>query len=170
MKPRPKGGVVVKVHFSGYFEVEPKVLYDYGAFNVSLINDLPLFIDPFGQLRAQFNNYLASQLPKLPKDREPSASVRGACIEAVPGARIGPPPVLRWGCRRPSYEVHHDANGSSSSSRPLGRAPARSLFERHAELADLWRWRDHGRGGQWRVGWRGGLDGRRRRRDDGRGR
>jgi hypothetical protein len=95
---------------------------------------------------------------------------RGACIEAVPGARIGPPPVLRWGCRRPSYEVHHDANGSSSYSRPLGRAPARSLFERHAELADLWRWRDHGRGGQWRVGWRGGLDGRRRRRDDGRGR
>ena len=23
------------------------MLYDYGAFNVSLINDLPLFVDPF---------------------------------------------------------------------------------------------------------------------------
>jgi hypothetical protein len=37
--------MVVKVHFSDCFGVESKVLYDYGAFNVSLINDLPLFID-----------------------------------------------------------------------------------------------------------------------------
>jgi hypothetical protein len=33
--------------FSEFFGVEPKVVEDYGAFNVSLINDLPLFIDPF---------------------------------------------------------------------------------------------------------------------------
>ncbi|MED3685616.1 hypothetical protein P4530_21850 [Bacillus thuringiensis] len=37
----------VKVYFSDFFEVEPKVLEEYGAFDVSLINDLPLFIDPF---------------------------------------------------------------------------------------------------------------------------
>jgi hypothetical protein len=37
----------VMVHFSDYFGVSPRKLKEYGAFNVSLINDLPLFIDPF---------------------------------------------------------------------------------------------------------------------------
>ncbi len=37
----------VMVHFSDYFGVSPRKLEEYGAFNVSLINDLPLFIDPF---------------------------------------------------------------------------------------------------------------------------
>ncbi len=35
------------IYFSDFFEVSPKVLENYGAFNISLINDLPLFIDPF---------------------------------------------------------------------------------------------------------------------------
>lgn len=35
------------MHFSDYFKVPPEVLDDYGAFNVSLTTDLPLFIDPF---------------------------------------------------------------------------------------------------------------------------
>ena len=33
--------------FSDYFGINPNVLKRYGAFNISLINDLPLFIDPF---------------------------------------------------------------------------------------------------------------------------
>lgn len=37
----------VSIHFTHYFEVDPDVLGEHGAFNVSLINDLPLFIDPF---------------------------------------------------------------------------------------------------------------------------
>ena len=37
----------VKCFFSDWFEVSPKSMEEYGAFNVSLINDLPLFIDPF---------------------------------------------------------------------------------------------------------------------------
>ena len=37
----------IRLHFSDYFELDTKVLNDYGAFNISLINDLPLFIDPF---------------------------------------------------------------------------------------------------------------------------
>ncbi len=36
-----------KVHFSDYFNVSPAVLTRYGAFNVSLVSDLPLFVDPF---------------------------------------------------------------------------------------------------------------------------
>lgn len=37
----------MKVYFSDVFEVAPDDLEKYGAFNISLINDLPLFIDPF---------------------------------------------------------------------------------------------------------------------------
>jgi len=35
------------MHFSDYFGVPPESLDDYGAFNISLTTDLPLFIDPF---------------------------------------------------------------------------------------------------------------------------
>ena len=37
----------MKVYFSDFFDVNPDVIGKYGAFNVSLINDFPLFIDPF---------------------------------------------------------------------------------------------------------------------------
>ncbi len=37
----------MKVYFSDIFKVSPDVLEKYGALNISLINDLPLFIDPF---------------------------------------------------------------------------------------------------------------------------
>lgn len=35
------------VHFSDYFEVDPRILARYGAFDISLVTDLPLFVDPF---------------------------------------------------------------------------------------------------------------------------
>ena len=35
------------LYFSDVFNVKPSVLDRYGAFNVSLVADLPLFIDPF---------------------------------------------------------------------------------------------------------------------------
>ncbi len=38
---------LARIYFSDFFDVLPEVLTDYGAFNISLINDLPLFIDPF---------------------------------------------------------------------------------------------------------------------------
>ena len=34
---------MVAVHFSDFFDVPPEALEEYGAFNISLINDLPLF-------------------------------------------------------------------------------------------------------------------------------
>lgn len=37
----------IKILFSDYFEVSEKLLDEYGAFNISLVSDLPLFIDPF---------------------------------------------------------------------------------------------------------------------------
>ena len=39
MEPR-----IVQIYFSDFFGVSPKVLDDYGAFDVSLINDLPLLL------------------------------------------------------------------------------------------------------------------------------
>ena len=37
----------IRIHFSDFFDIDPKVLDDYGAFDVSLITDMPVFIDPF---------------------------------------------------------------------------------------------------------------------------
>ncbi len=35
------------LYFSQHFEVEPKLVDDYGAFDISVVSDLPLFVDPF---------------------------------------------------------------------------------------------------------------------------
>ena len=35
------------IYFTDFFGVDESTLDQYGAFNISLINDLPLFIDPF---------------------------------------------------------------------------------------------------------------------------
>lgn len=37
----------MNIYFSDFFNISPSTLEKYGAFNVSLINDLPLFVDPF---------------------------------------------------------------------------------------------------------------------------
>jgi hypothetical protein len=37
----------MELYFSQYFGVEEQMLVDYGAFNISVVSDLPLFIDPF---------------------------------------------------------------------------------------------------------------------------
>lgn len=37
----------VRIYFSDFFEIDPDIIEAYGAFNISLVNDLPLFIDPF---------------------------------------------------------------------------------------------------------------------------
>lgn len=46
-----------KIYFSDFFSVAPDVLEEYGAFNISLINDLPLFIDPFLLFDSQEDKY-----------------------------------------------------------------------------------------------------------------
>jgi hypothetical protein len=37
----------VNIYFTDWFNVTPDVLEQHGALNISLVNDLPLFIDPF---------------------------------------------------------------------------------------------------------------------------
>lgn len=45
--PTPQKNVHSRVYFSEVFEIDPKLLGRYGAFDISLVNDLPLFVDPF---------------------------------------------------------------------------------------------------------------------------
>jgi hypothetical protein len=47
----------MKVYFTDWFHIDPSLLADYGAFNVSLINDLPLFIDPFLLFTSEKDEY-----------------------------------------------------------------------------------------------------------------
>ena len=44
-----EGGRVLANHiyFSDFFNIDPEIIDSYGAMDISLINDLPLFIDPF---------------------------------------------------------------------------------------------------------------------------
>ena len=49
----------MNVHFSDYFGIAPADLQSAGAFNISLINDLPLFIDPFLLFNSQDPAYNA---------------------------------------------------------------------------------------------------------------
>jgi hypothetical protein len=50
---------IVKAYFSDYFGVLPEAIEEYGAFNISLINDLPLFIDPFLLFNSSKTEYQA---------------------------------------------------------------------------------------------------------------
>lgn len=46
-----------KTYFSDFFEIESKQIEDHGAFNISLLNDLPLFIDPFLLFNSEKEEY-----------------------------------------------------------------------------------------------------------------
>ena len=47
----------VNIYFSDYFGVDPVDLADFGAFDVSLVNDLPLFVDPFLLFNSEKEEY-----------------------------------------------------------------------------------------------------------------
>lgn len=49
----------IGVHFSDCFNVSPEELEKYGAFNISLISDMPLFIDPFLLFSSNKSEYQA---------------------------------------------------------------------------------------------------------------
>jgi hypothetical protein len=47
------------IYFTDFFNVDAAILEEYGAFNISLINDLPLFIDPFLLFDSEDKRYTA---------------------------------------------------------------------------------------------------------------
>ena len=47
----------MKLYFSDFFDVSPEAIDKYGAFNISLLSDLPLFIDPFLLFNSEKDEY-----------------------------------------------------------------------------------------------------------------
>ncbi len=58
-KPHGRTGTGAHIYFSEHFEVDPRVLKKYGAFNPSVVSDLPLFIDPFLLFNSRKTKYQA---------------------------------------------------------------------------------------------------------------
>jgi len=52
-------GPVTDIYFSDYFRVSPDTLEEYGAFDISLVGDLPLFVDPFLLFNSENPTYQA---------------------------------------------------------------------------------------------------------------
>ena len=48
-----------RVYFSDRFEVDPQTLEKYGAFDISVVTDMPLFIDPFLLFNSENEEYRA---------------------------------------------------------------------------------------------------------------
>ena len=73
--------------FNDYFGVSEEILDEYGAFNVSLINDLPLFIDPFLLFHSDSEEYqqLHQQMIQYViflRDRAPEAAANDDLLKA----------------------------------------------------------------------------------------
>lgn len=47
----------LRLYFSDFFEIDEDIIESYGAINISLINDLPLFIDPFLLFNSEKKEY-----------------------------------------------------------------------------------------------------------------
>ncbi len=47
----------VKIYFSDFFGIDKKIIDDYGAFDISLLADIPLFIDPFLLFNSKNSEY-----------------------------------------------------------------------------------------------------------------
>jgi len=47
----------LKIYFSDFFNVDEDIIESYGAVNISLINDMPLFVDPFLLFNSQKPEY-----------------------------------------------------------------------------------------------------------------
>ena len=47
----------MNIYFTDWFNVDPSTLEKYGALNISLVNDLPLFIDPFLLFTSKMTKY-----------------------------------------------------------------------------------------------------------------
>jgi len=54
-----KRNIEVSIYFTDIFGVSKDTLNEYGAFNISLLSDLPLFIDPFLLFNSENEEYVA---------------------------------------------------------------------------------------------------------------
>jgi len=54
---QPSTDSPAEIYFTDFFKLPPEVLEEYGAFDISLINNLPLFIDPFLLFNSEKHEY-----------------------------------------------------------------------------------------------------------------
>ena len=85
-RPTPSSPVV-DIYFSDYFRVTPNQLARYGAFDVSLVSDLPLFIDPFLLFNSRKPRYRSLhngiiQYLKFLRDRAVDGGLSGSLIRS----------------------------------------------------------------------------------------
>jgi hypothetical protein len=77
----------VRIYFSDFFAVPPAEVEAYGAFDISLVNDLPLFIDPFLLFSSDDPKYQALHADiirymRFLKDMSADGSITKPLIEA----------------------------------------------------------------------------------------
>jgi hypothetical protein len=117
------GHLTVGIYFSDVFEVAPRLLERYGAFNVSVVNDLPLFIDPF----LLFN----SRKPKYRKLHDEIIAYLSFLRDKSAGGNVGDGLLKAWYTFK---EVHQNwfgfsraGNRGSGLGLNFGRALNRNL-------------------------------------------
>ena len=54
---------MTQIYFSDFFRVPPQAFEEVGAFEVSLVSDLPLFVDLPGQIRMEGSDAILLLLP-----------------------------------------------------------------------------------------------------------
>lgn len=106
-------------HFADSFGIERSVLEDYGAFNISLINDLPLFIDPFLLFNSANPDYQALHEQIIDYMR----FLKGVCLEG----HIPEPLLLEWFTFREVKQTWLGFSKVGNDGRGLGRDFAFSL-------------------------------------------
>jgi len=117
-----------RIYFSDFFGVSPQQLADYGAFNVSPVVDLPLFIDPFLLFtsdKPEYQKLHADIIAYLKFLRDKSA-----------GGQVSTGLLKAWFC---FHEVHQNClgfclNGNKGAGLGLGFAKALN-----SNLRDLFR-------------------------------
>ena len=80
-----------KIYFSDVFglqpDLQPDLLEDYGAFNIALINDLPLLVDPFLLYDSQNDTYRGQDECRAPGRRPCPGSGLGSLSATCPPGR-----------------------------------------------------------------------------------
>lgn len=122
-----KSNIKLRVYFSDFFEISPESVKDYGAFNISLINDLPLFIDPFLIFNSKKSEYqeLHNKIVEYVR-----------FLKSKAGHEIHPGLVKSWFHFPEIKENWLGFSKSGNSGRGLGAKFAKSL--KH-ELTDIFK-------------------------------
>lgn len=118
----------MKLYFSDFFRVTPTAIEGYGAFNISLVSDLPLFIDPF----LLFN----SEKPEYQSLHEAMITYLRFLRDKAAAGTVDPGLLRSW-YRFPEIEqTWFGFTLSGNSGRGLGPLFAKAL---HTNLGDLFR-------------------------------